>query len=237
MISSFVTSLSGALLLVGTLPGAAAEYRVDSRDAIVESSRSLARDMMTFYHGDEPGEIPGILPGPPPNGDYWWFMGASFWATYLDYWHLTGDDTYQDVTTRSLLFQVGPGDNYMPLNWTAFMGNDDQCFWGTAALQAAEYQVPTPEGEPRWIDLVENVWRTQAHPDRRDDICGGGLRWQIPPSNNGYNYKDSECFARITEFKACLAAYTSLSNVQCVLLQHGRSPRQVHRQLDFRRLV
>lgn len=148
--------------------------------------------MMTFYHGDEPGEIPGILPGPPPIGEYYWFTGASFWSAYLDYWHLTGDDTYQDVTTRSLLFQIGPNDNYMPPNWTASLGNDDQCFWGSAALLAAEYQVPTPEGEPRWIDLAENVWQTQAHPDRHDDTCGGGLRWQIPPSNNGYNYKNSE---------------------------------------------
>ncbi|KAI7774487.1 glycoside hydrolase family 76 protein [Diaporthe eres] len=72
MVSSFVTSLSGALLLLlGTLPGAAAEYKVDSHDAIVESSRSLAKDMMTFYDGEEPGETPGILPGPPPRGNYY----------------------------------------------------------------------------------------------------------------------------------------------------------------------
>lgn len=192
MVSSFVTSLSGALLLLGTLPGAAAEYKIESHDAIVQSSRSLAKDTMTFYHGEEPGEIPGILPGPPPSGDYYWYTGASFFATYLDYWHLTGDDSYKDVTTRGLLFQVGPNDNYMPPNWTASMGNEDQCFWGTAALLAAEYQFPTPDGEPRWIDLAENVWQTQAHPDRHDDTCGGGLRWQIPPSNNGYNYKQSK---------------------------------------------
>lgn len=59
MVSSFVFSSSGALLLLGTLPGAAAEYKVDFHDAIIESSRSLARDMMTFYHGEEPGKTPG----------------------------------------------------------------------------------------------------------------------------------------------------------------------------------
>lgn len=192
MASSFVTFLSGGLLLLGTLPGAAAEFKVDSHDAIIESSRSLARDMMTFYHGDEPGQTPGILPGPPPAGDYYWYTGASFFATYLDYWHLTGDDSYNNVTSQGLLFQVGPNDDYMPPNVTASLGNDDQCFWGTAALLAAEYQFPTPEGEPRWIDLAENVWRTQADPIRHDDTCGGGLRWQIPLSNNGYEWKQSE---------------------------------------------
>ncbi|POS73490.1 glycoside hydrolase family 76 [Diaporthe helianthi] len=208
MVSSPVTSLSGALLLLGTLPGGVAEYKVDSRDAIVEASRSLARDMMTFYHGDEPEEIPGILPGPPPMGDYWWFTAASFWATCLDYWHLTGDDTYQGVTTSSLLFQVGPTDNYMTLNWTATLGNDEQCFWGSAALLAAEYDVPTPEGEPRWIDIAENVWGTQAHPDRHDDTCGGGLRWQILPSNNRYDYKNTLSNACFFTMGARLARFT-----------------------------
>ncbi|KAG8165991.1 hypothetical protein KVR01_004543 [Diaporthe batatas] len=208
MISSLVACLFGALLLLGILPSAGAEYKVDSHDAIVESSRSLARDLMTFYHGDEPREIPGILPGPPPMGDYWWFTGASFWATYLDYWHLTGDDTYQDVTTSSLLFQLGPWDNYMTPNWTASMGNDDQCFWGSAALLAAEYEVPTAEGDPRWIDIAENVWGDQAHPDRHDDTCGGGLRWQIPRSNNGYNYKNTLSNACFFTMGARLARFT-----------------------------
>lgn len=198
MASSFVTSLSGGLLLLGTLPGAAAEFKVDSHDAIIESSRSLARDMMTFYHGDEPGETPGILPGPPPAGDYYWYTGASFFATYLDYWHLTGDDSYNNVTSQGMLFQVGPNDDYMPPNVTASLGNDDQCFWGTAALLAAEYQFPTPEGEPRWIDLAKNVWRTQADPIRHDDTCGGGLRWQIPLSNNGYEWKQSKLLQQKT---------------------------------------
>lgn len=198
MASSFVTSLSGGLLLLGTLPGAVAEFKVDSHDAIIESSRSLARDMITFYHGNEPGQTPGILPGPPPAGDYYWYTGASFFATYLDYWHLTGDDSYNNVTSQGLLFQVGPNDDYMPPNVTASLGNDDQCFWGTAALLAAEYQFPTPEGEPRWIDLAENVWRTQADPIRHDDTCGGGLRWQIPLSNNGYEWKQSKLLQQET---------------------------------------
>ncbi|KAI3400603.1 hypothetical protein diail_2314 [Diaporthe ilicicola] len=162
-------ALSGAMLLLGTMPGAAAELKVDSHDAIVESSRSLAKDMMTFYHGEEPGATPGILPGPPPAGDYYWYMAAGFFGTYLDYWHLTGDDSYKDVITNALLFQVGPNNDYMPPNVTASLANEDQCFWGSAALLAAEYQIPSPEGQPRWIDLAENVWRTQADPIRHDD--------------------------------------------------------------------
>jgi hypothetical protein len=30
--------------------------------------------MLTFYHGEEPGQTLGVLPGPPPAGDYYWFV-------------------------------------------------------------------------------------------------------------------------------------------------------------------
>ncbi|KAJ0109601.1 hypothetical protein J7T55_014163 [Diaporthe amygdali] len=211
MVTSLATVLSGSLLLLGILPGAAAELKVDSHDAIVESSKSLAKDVMTFYTGEEPGNIPGLLSWPPPNGDYYWYMGANFFATYLDYWHLTGDDSYKDATTEALLFQVGPNDDYLPPNWTVSMGNDDQCFWGSAALLAAEYEIPTPEGEPRWIDIAKNVWQTQASPDRHDDQCGGGLRWQILPSNAGYEWKATSANGCFFNMGARLARFTGNS--------------------------
>ncbi|KAL1877461.1 hypothetical protein Daus18300_002448 [Diaporthe australafricana] len=211
MVAPSAIAFSGAMLLLGSLPGAAAELKVDSHDAIVESSRSLAKDMMAFYHGDDPGEIPGLLPGPPPAGDFYWYSGASFFGTYLDYWHLTGDDSYEDVITKALLFQVGPYNDYMPMNWTPSMGNEDQCFWGSAALLAAEYEIPTPEGSPRWIDLAENVWRTQADPIRHDDTCGGGLRWQIPLMNNGYDWKQTFSNGCFLNMGARLARFTGNS--------------------------
>lgn len=148
---------------------------------------------MSYYKGDDPGQIPGILPGPPPAGDYYWWEGGALWGTMVDYWQKTGDTTWNDVTQNSLIFQAGaPGNSYMPLNWTLSLGNDDQGFWGMSAMLAAEsnFQNP-PESDPQWLALAQAVFNTQAAPDRHDDKCGGGMRWQIFVTNNGYDYKNS----------------------------------------------
>ncbi|KAJ0332358.1 hypothetical protein COL5a_002068 [Colletotrichum fioriniae] len=148
MRSSIFPTLSGALLLLGHLPNVVAELDISSPDGIKESSKSLAKDLMTFYKGDEPGETPGILPwSSEGKNQYWWYLSGSFFATYLDYWHLTGDDSYAATVSKALQFQVGPNDDYMPPNQTASLGNEDQCFWGTAALMAAEYGFPEVNGK------------------------------------------------------------------------------------------
>jgi mannan endo-1,6-alpha-mannosidase len=75
------------------------------------------RDLVEWYHGDEPGQVPGLLP--PPY--YWWAAGAMF-GTLVDYWYYTGDDTYNEITTQGLLFQVGANQAFMPENQTASLG-------------------------------------------------------------------------------------------------------------------
>lgn len=154
----------------------------------------MAYDLLdVFYEGNLTGKIPGILPGPPPAGDYYWWQGGAMWGTLIDYWHYTGDASYVDTIKQALLFQVGPDHNYMDPNWTASLGNDDQAFWGLSTMLAAETRFPDPPADDtrQWLALTQAVFNTQAHPDRHDDTCKGGLRWQIPPSNNGYNYKNS----------------------------------------------
>lgn len=81
--------------------------------------------MMTYYTGNVSGEwnIPGILPASPAY--YWWESGA-MWNTLIDYWHITGDSSYNDVTSQGMLFQVGPYQDYMPPNQSKQLGNDDQ---------------------------------------------------------------------------------------------------------------
>lgn len=37
---------------------------VGHTDSIDETARQMTEDMMTMYHGDEPGQIPGLLPDP-----------------------------------------------------------------------------------------------------------------------------------------------------------------------------
>ena len=163
--------------------------------------------MMTYYKGNESGNIPGILSQPPPGGDYYWWHGAVVWSTLIDYWRYTGDDTYNAVTKEGMLWQTGPNNNFMPPNWTAQLGNDDQATWALAAMSAAESNFTSPSaGETSWLQLAQNVFATQAA--RFDDTCGGGLRWQIPHSNLGYTYKNSPSNTAFIALAARLSRYT-----------------------------
>jgi mannan endo-1,6-alpha-mannosidase len=160
--------------------------------------------MMVYYNGNTTGNVPGNLPSPY----YWWEAGA-FFGAMIDYWYYTGDTTYNDVTSQALLFQVGPNDDYMPPNQTKTEGNDDQGFWGLAAMTAAEtnFQNP-PSSQPQWLALAQAVFNTQAA--RWDtSTCGGGLRWQIFTFNNGYNYKNSISNGCFFNLGARLAKYTN----------------------------
>lgn len=134
------------------------------------------------------------------------------WDTLISYWHYTGDEQYNDLITQGLLSQVGPGNNFMPPNWTATLGNDAQGLWAMAAMTAAEAGLPNngaQEGQG-WLDLVKNVFEAQVHPDRWNDseACGGGLRRQIPQPNAGYNYKNSASQAVLFNVASRLARYT-----------------------------
>lgn len=158
---------------------------------------------MTLYSGNVSGNTPGILPGPY----YWWEAGAMFGAL-IDYWYYTEDTTYNAVTTQAMLFQVGPSADYMPPNQTKAEGNDDQGFWGLAAMSAAEANYPNPPASsPQWLALAQAVFNTQA--DRWDNTtCAGGLRWQIFTFNSGYNYKNSISNGCFFNLAARLAKYT-----------------------------
>ncbi|KAK7748754.1 hypothetical protein SLS53_000778 [Cytospora paraplurivora] len=179
-------------------------------DSIKSTAKAVASNLMSYYKGTDYGQIVGILPGPPPLGDYYWWEGGALWGALVDYWHLTGDTTWNDVTQQSLIFQAGAPDySYMPANWTISLGNDDQGFWGMSAMLAAEtnFQNP-PADEPQWLALAQAVFNTQAAPDRHDLTCNGGLRWQIPPSNRGYDYKNSIANGILFNLGARLARYT-----------------------------
>lgn len=159
--------------------------------------------MMKYYAGNQTGQIPGLLPGPY----YWWEAGAMF-GSLIDYWYYTGDTTYNAVTSQAMLFQVGPDNDYMPPNQTKSEGNDDQGFWGLAAMSAAEVNFPNPPADqPQWLALAQAVFNSQA---LRWDVstCGGGLRWQIFTFNNGYDYKNSISNGCFFNLAARLGAYT-----------------------------
>jgi mannan endo-1,6-alpha-mannosidase len=174
--------------------------------SIKQASKLIATDLMAYYTGDHPGDTPGNLPSPY----YWWEAGAMFGAM-IDYWHYTGDSTWNNITTQALLHQVGPDNNYMPPNQSKTLGNDDQGFWGLAAMSAAESIFPDPPlDQPQWLSLAQAVFNTQA---RRWDTstCLGGLRWQIFTFNTGYNYKNSISNGCFFNLATRLAMYTGNS--------------------------
>ncbi len=129
-------------------------------------------------------------------------------GSLIDYWYYTGDSTYNDLVTQGMLFQASPTNDFMPPNQTKDEGNDDQVFWGFAAMTAAEYKFPNPPaGEPQWLALAQGVWNSQQL--RWDTTtCGGGLRWQIFAWNTGYTYKNSPSNAGFINLGARLYAYS-----------------------------
>ena len=126
----------------------------------------------------------------------------------MDYWYYTGDTQWNDLVQTAMLFQTGTQPDYMPANWSKQLGNDDQAFWGMAAMTAAEYKFPNPpQDQFQWLELAQGVWNSQQI--RWDNqYCGGGLRWQIFPFNLGYDYKNTPANAGFMNLGARLYAYT-----------------------------
>lgn len=169
---------------------------LDSREGILDAAKALAGDLIEFYNGNKNGEVPGLLEPPNSMGDgYWWYESGAFMSAYIDYWQLTGDDTYNDIITEGIQWQAGKNKDFMPMNQTTQEGNDDQAIWAMAAMSAAEYGFPvSSDKDTQWYDLAKNAWDTQRKrwdAETANGTCDGGLRWQIAYFNNGYDYKSS----------------------------------------------
>ncbi|KAF1358890.1 mannan endo-1,6-alpha-mannosidase DCW1 precursor [Lizonia empirigonia] len=191
--SSALGAVGASSVLMSTV--GAITLDITSPDSIKSAAKSLAANMRSYYTGDRIGDTPGNLPDPY----YWWECGAMFNAL-IDYWFYTGDDQFNAITTQALQHQIGDYNAFMPANQTKTLGNDDQSFWGMAAMSAAESKLPDlGDSNPSWLALAQAVFNTQK--DRWDNqTCGGGLKWQIFTFNNGYNYKNTisnGCFFNI----------------------------------------
>ncbi|KAH9208095.1 glycosyl hydrolase family 76-domain-containing protein [Leptodontidium sp. 2 PMI_412] len=190
-----------ALVAFSLVPVRAFDLDVTSDDSIKSTASSIARVLVGFYNGNETGEVPGILADPY----YWWNAGA-MWDTLIQYWQLTGDGQYNGIVSQALQFQQGDHGDFMPLNETKTLGNDDQATWALAAMSAAEQNFPAPESKS-WVSLADAVFNEQAV--RWDtQTCGGGLRWQIFSFNNGYNYKNSISNGDFFQLASRLARFT-----------------------------
>ena len=163
---------------------------------------------MSYYIGNQTGQAPGMFPGSgTPNGYYWW-EGSEAFAALINFWYYFGDSSYNDVVTDAMLWQCGPDRNFEPQNQTLQLGNDDQAFWGLAAMTAAEVKFPNPPNDqPQWLPLAQAVFNRQV-PRWDGATCGGGLRWQFNPLNAGYHYKSTIAQSALMQLAARLGTFT-----------------------------
>lgn len=72
------------------------------------AAKVVAKNLMSYYHGNEPGQTPGILPGPPDDnkGPYYWWEGGALWGTMIDYWFYTKDTNYNNDTEKAIVWQA-----------------------------------------------------------------------------------------------------------------------------------
>ncbi|EEU40986.1 uncharacterized protein NECHADRAFT_34132 [Fusarium vanettenii 77-13-4] len=200
-----------ASLAVAANKTAPSSLDIKDPDSIKDVAASIAYDAMTYYSGNT-STVPKDL-GDLQDPYYWWVAGA-LWGVMLDYYHFTGDPSYNDVIIQALLAptNLGPDHDYMPPEHADEEGNDDLFFWGSAVLSAAERNFPQPNKTlPSWLDISANVfnelvgrWNMSA--------CNGGLLWQIFPENpNGLTYKNSVSNGGFFQLAARLARATGNS--------------------------
>ncbi|KAI5463225.1 glycosyl hydrolase family 76-domain-containing protein [Mariannaea sp. PMI_226] len=201
------------LSLLGTASVVAAVTKpttldISDKDSIRDVAATLAFDAMKYYSGNT-STYPKDL-GDLQDPYYWWVAGA-LWGAMLDYYHFTGDPSYNDVVIEALLgpTNLGPEQNYMPPEHADEEGNDDLFFWGSAVLSAAERNFPQPNKDlPSWLDISANVFDSLVS-RWNTSYCGGGLLWQIYASNpNGLDYKNSVSNGGFFQLAARLARAT-----------------------------
>jgi len=128
-------------------------------------------------------------------------------GSYIDYWHYTGDETYNAITSQAMIHQIGQPQAFMPQNQTKTLGNDDQAFWGMSAMSAAETRFPDVKDQMSWLSLAIAVFNTQV-PRWNAQTCGGGLNWQIFTFNKGFDYKNTISNGAFFNIASRLAKYT-----------------------------
>jgi mannan endo-1,6-alpha-mannosidase len=179
--------------------------------SIKKAAGVIAANLWDYYL-KRPGGFTGLIDIPPPDGQIPWWISGAMWGTFLDYRHATGDKTYDNGIREGLLGQVGAGNDYMPVNWTSSIGNDDQAFWGLSTMLAAEMNFINPEpNQPQWVALTQAIFNEQTMSFRRtppNGGCKGALRWQIIPTALAYNYVNTISTVCFFNLGARLARYT-----------------------------
>ncbi|KAL4948263.1 glycoside hydrolase [Aspergillus filifer] len=191
----------GALL--ASVPSISAlTIELNDAQSIKDAASKTAYGSLLWYSGNETGQIPGAFP------EKWW-EGSALFQSLILYWYYTGDDQYNDLVTQGMQWQAGDGD-YLPANYSSYLGNDDQFFWGAAAMTAAEVGFPEDDSDDAysWLSLAQGVFNSQKN-GWDTTSCGGGLRWQLYPYQAGYAMKNAISNGGFFQLAARLARYTA----------------------------
>jgi mannan endo-1,6-alpha-mannosidase len=85
---------------------------VNDPDSFKTSASTVASDMMTYYANRDSKAIPGKFDGT------WWEGGAMFMGL-IQYWHWTGDTTWNDQVNAGMVWQAGSAGDFFTANYTA----------------------------------------------------------------------------------------------------------------------
>ncbi|KAJ5668060.1 glycoside hydrolase [Penicillium maclennaniae] len=193
------TKALAVALLAGT--ASAIELNINDEQSIKNAAATAAYNTWSEYTTNQTGQPPGAI-----RTD--WAMGGALFDTMIRYWYYSGDASNNAAISEGMYWQLGENNDYMPANWSSYLGNDDQSIWSLAAMTAAELGYPERSSMPSWVTIAENVFNDQiARWDTK--TCSGGLRWQIWTYESGYNIKSTLANGLLFELSARLARYTN----------------------------
>lgn len=138
---------------------------LNNKTSIDHAAALIVQGTLDYYEGNRKGGTIGMFQEP-----YYWWEAGGVWGSMIDYWYITGNDTYVNLTKEAMIYQAGDDWDYIPLNQSTVEGNDDQAFWGIAAISAAERNFLTQALKSHNGYIWHKPCLTQWHQDGTHNI-------------------------------------------------------------------
>ncbi|KAF3931373.1 hypothetical protein ABW20_dc0110550 [Dactylellina cionopaga] len=139
------------------------ELNIDSYESIKAAAKIVAKDLAYAFW--DPYSVHGV-----PHPKYYWWLHGGILGAMVDYWAMTGDNTYNENITVGMYYDninqylvykmslfaelfigwlrgVSPNLNIQPVEQSFSEGNDDQGFWSIMSMDATERLFPETEDQ------------------------------------------------------------------------------------------